>query len=203
MIFHAVSLIAALVGELVQAPIHVQCVLEQAHDPWWRWLLPTIVQTVVSLASITAGVLIAVWSFRKNRQSEHERWIRDRKIEEWKDLLSAAAEYEQLMPAGQPGSATIHAVRNDILLLCDRIVHQSARTLLIAPTLSAQKVRSTVFGIIQATEKAIGRIELFQQSSPEDKQKLGTPLDNAMEIRTQLEQLHANLIAFAQKDMNL
>ena len=65
---------------------------------WVKWLLPTIVQTVVSLLSIAAGVGIAVWSFRRNRQTEHEQWVRDQKLGEWRELISAVASVEDLIP---------------------------------------------------------------------------------------------------------
>jgi hypothetical protein len=57
-----------------------------------------IVQTVVSLLSIAAGVGIAVWSFRRNRQTEHEQWVRDQKLGEWRELISAVASVEDLIP---------------------------------------------------------------------------------------------------------
>ena len=89
MILHAISMFAALIGESAQNPLHVQCLMQTPPEPWIKWLLPTIVQTVVSLASIGAGVAIAVWSFRKNHQTEHERWIRDQRQLEWNQLLGA------------------------------------------------------------------------------------------------------------------
>ena len=67
-------------------------------ESWVKWLLPTIVQTVVSLLSIAAGVGIAVWSFRRNRQTEHEQWVRDQKLGEWRELISAVASVEDLIP---------------------------------------------------------------------------------------------------------
>jgi hypothetical protein len=102
MILHAVSMIAVLVDQAQQAKCVVQCVPTEP-ESWVKWLLPTIVQTIVSLASITAGVLIAIWSFRKNRQSEHEQWernqragheqwVRDQKKAEWSALLRSIAD---------------------------------------------------------------------------------------------------------------
>jgi hypothetical protein len=98
MILHAASIATFFVDQLAQAPVQIQCVQQTAPESWLKWLLPTIVQTVVSLASITAGVLIAVLSFRKNRQSEHEQWernqqagheqwVRDHKKAEWRELM--------------------------------------------------------------------------------------------------------------------
>lgn len=99
---HAVSMTAMLVGQIAQAPIVVQCG-PPTSDPWWKWLLPTAVQTVVSLLSIGAGVAIAVLSFRKNRKSEqnqwvrnqraaHIQWIRDQKQAEWGALMRGLAD---------------------------------------------------------------------------------------------------------------
>jgi hypothetical protein len=104
MILHADSMVAFSVGQVTQAPVIVQCA-QAAPESWLKWLLPTIVQTVVSLASIAAGVLIAVCSFRANKKSEHEQWlrnqeaghvqwIRDPKKVKWRELLDAASECE-------------------------------------------------------------------------------------------------------------
>jgi hypothetical protein len=89
--------VGPILDQIEQAPIVIQFP-QVAPESWLKWLLPTIIQTVVSLASILAGVGIAVWSFRRNRQSEHEQWvrnqragheewIRDQKRAEWRELL--------------------------------------------------------------------------------------------------------------------
>jgi hypothetical protein len=98
MILHAASIAAFFVDQLAQAPVQIQCVQQASSESWMKWLLPTIVQTVISLASITAGVLIAVWSFRKNRQTEHERWILDQKKAEWAELLDAINDCQDALP---------------------------------------------------------------------------------------------------------
>jgi len=86
MVLHAFALIAALAAGTAQSPPGVQVVLQRAPDPWWKWLLPTVVQTVISLLSIGAGVAIAVWSFRRNRETEHVQWARDQKRAEWQKI---------------------------------------------------------------------------------------------------------------------
>jgi len=107
MIFPLASTTAFLVDALAQAPVIVR-VPEATPEPWTKWLLPTIIQTIVSLASICAGVGIAVWSFRRNRQSEHEQWvrnqkaaheqwIRDQRKAEWRELLDAIIACELYM----------------------------------------------------------------------------------------------------------
>jgi hypothetical protein len=98
MILHAASIAAFFVDQLAQVPVQVQCVQQAAPESWLKWLLPTIVQTVVSLASITAGVLIAVWSFRKNRQAQHEQWVRDQKKAEWSVVVSKLATVDNNIP---------------------------------------------------------------------------------------------------------
>jgi hypothetical protein len=108
MILHAASIAAFFVDKLAQAPVQVQCVQQATPEPMLKWLLPTIVQTVVSLASISAGVLIAVWSFKRNRHTEyeqwirnqkagHEQWVRDQKKAEWRELLDAIIACELYM----------------------------------------------------------------------------------------------------------
>jgi hypothetical protein len=114
MALHAAAMLAVLVDQVAQAPVLIQCVQQSAPESWVKWLLPTIVQTVVSLASIGTGVGIAVWSFRRNRQSEHEQWvrnqkagheqwIRDQKKAEWKELLIKVAAIEGVIPVVTSG----------------------------------------------------------------------------------------------------
>jgi hypothetical protein len=91
MILHAASIAALFVDQLSKASVQVQCVQQATPEPMLKWLLPTIVQTVVSLASITAGVCIAVASFRANKKTEHEQWVRDQKKAEWSALLRGVA----------------------------------------------------------------------------------------------------------------
>ena len=91
MIFHAASMVALFVDQLVHSPVQIQCVQQTSPESWVKWLLPTVVQTVVRLLSIFAGVGIAVRSFRANKKSEHEQWIRDQKKEEWSALIRGVA----------------------------------------------------------------------------------------------------------------
>jgi hypothetical protein len=56
---------------------------------------------------------------------------------------------------------------------------------------------------MQETDWAIGRIDSFPQSSLSEKEKLGTPVENAFEIRRGLQELHAKLLSLAQKDLSL
>jgi hypothetical protein len=92
MILHAASIAVFFVDQLAQAPVQVQCVQQSMPESWLKSLLPTIIQTVISLTSIIAAVCIAVASFRANKKTEHEQWIRDQKKAEWKELFGKAAE---------------------------------------------------------------------------------------------------------------
>lgn len=50
--------------------------------------------------------MIAVWSFRATSRREHERWILDQKVAEWKELLMKIAAIEEIVPCistGLPG----------------------------------------------------------------------------------------------------
>lgn len=95
MISSIASMVAVLAAQSNQSPTVVQCALP-IPEPWWRWLLPTIVQTVVSLASITAGVWIALWSFRATSKKDHDRWVLDQKKAEWSSLLHSVANVYQI-----------------------------------------------------------------------------------------------------------
>jgi hypothetical protein len=105
MILHAAAVLVFLADQATQPPVVIQCV-QPTPEPWLKWLLPTI----VSLASIVTGVGIAVWSFRKNRESGNEQWVRnqaagheswilDQKKAEWKELLQTVSGIESVIPA--------------------------------------------------------------------------------------------------------
>ena len=109
-VLHVASIVALFVDTVAATPVEIRCAQQPTPESWVKWLLPTIIQTLVSLASIGAGVGIAVWSFRRNRQSEHEQWlrnqnagheqwVRDQKKAEWKELLAKAAEIERVLPS--------------------------------------------------------------------------------------------------------
>lgn len=108
MVHYADSMVAAFVDHLAQTPVVVQCA-QAAPESWLKWLLPTIVQTVVSMLSIFAGVAIAIRSFRANTRSEqrqwernqraaHGQWTRDQRKAEWKELLQQLADIEHKIP---------------------------------------------------------------------------------------------------------
>jgi hypothetical protein len=105
MALHAAAMMAFFVDQAQQAPVQIQC-LAAVPEPTLKWLLPTIIQTIISLASITAGVLIALWSFRKTKEltewsfratseKDHERWVLDQKKAEWKVVLEKTAEVDR------------------------------------------------------------------------------------------------------------
>jgi hypothetical protein len=144
MALQAAAMMAFFMDSAQQAPIQIQCVQQAAPDSWVKWLLPTIVQTVVSLASITAGVLIAVVSFRKNKKTEHEQWlrnqkagheqwIRDQKKAEWRELLDALnATYLPMTKAKQScralNSADLLVINKFIMAVDDRMfIDEEAR----------------------------------------------------------------------------
>ncbi|MGD0729838.1 MAG: hypothetical protein ABR956_01145 [Terracidiphilus sp.] len=155
MMLHVASMAAVFVDQVTQAPIQIQCVQQAAPESWVKWLLPTIVQTVVSLLSIFAGVAIAVRSFRANRTTEHEqwirnekaghhRWLREQKKAEWREVLDAIKECQDSLPLvslledGTPVSKDVlpayHRVRKLQQILYDRLFIDQTT---IAPLMSA------------------------------------------------------------------
>ena len=106
MILHAASIAAFFVDQLAQASVQIQCVQQSTPESWVKWLLPTIVQTVVSLASITAGVMIALWSFRVTSKRDREQWLRDQKKAEWQELLRAATQMRRVVSIGSENPLT-------------------------------------------------------------------------------------------------
>ena len=202
MIFHAALWVALFADQVQQAPIVIQSV-QATPESEWKWWLKLIAEILGPLLS-TAGSIYVAWRvFHWQGRKDREQWARDQKREEWKHLIQLTAEYEQVMPLGQPGSSTVEAVRHKVLPLCDRIGQLTSEALFIAPTLSAAEIRLRLSQIMQETDWAIGRIDSFPQSSLADQAKLGTPVENAFEIRRGLQELHATLLSLAQKDLSL
>ena len=129
MSLHVGVALAVFVDQMSRAPV-VQCT-QAAPEPTLKWLLPTIVQTVVSLVSVAVGVGIAVWSFRRNRLAEneqwlrnekagHEQWIRDQSKAEWRDVLAKIAKIEHEVPIliiGLPTHEQLTTIVLDVLPL--------------------------------------------------------------------------------------
>jgi hypothetical protein len=95
MIPYVAKLVPHIINQVSQAPTVIQCLQKTEPDSWLKWLLPTVIQTFVSLASIAAGVLIAVNSFRANSKKEHKQWILGQKKAEWRELLKALAKLKK------------------------------------------------------------------------------------------------------------
>ncbi len=87
MVLHATTSAILFFTPASPVPVVVQLVQKSEPESWLKWLLPTVVQTVVSLASIAAGVLIAWRSFLATSERDHARWALDQKRAEWRELL--------------------------------------------------------------------------------------------------------------------
>jgi hypothetical protein len=122
----------------------VASLVQLTSDPSWRLLLPTIVQTVRSLVSIFVGVAIAVWPFRRNRQSEQEQWIRNQKAAheqwardqcklEWQNILSRVIAIEVDIPIIDSGIPE-HCRLGSMVL---EVVPVLGNTIFIFPTLAS------------------------------------------------------------------
>ena len=116
MVLHAASMAAVFVDQVALAPVVVQCA-PNAPDSWLKWLLPTIVQMVVSLLSIFAGVGIAVRSFRANKRTEHEQWVRDKKMSEWSTLMHRLTEAYQYFSHYSPEGKIQRLIENEMTIL--------------------------------------------------------------------------------------
>jgi hypothetical protein len=154
MVHPSAAMTTFLANIVSQAPVIVQCP-QPAPDSWLKWLLPTIVQTVVSLLSIGAGVAIAVWSFRKNHQSEHEQWVRDQKRAEWRELLMSTAEIQRVLRMGS--MATLDRAR-EIDDKLKQAVHElsvaSARCVFLQDFFSNRDKRSKFYSFLLEADLA-------------------------------------------------
>jgi len=182
MIPHAVSMAAFFVDQLAFEPVILQCAPVEP-ESWVKWLLPTIVQTVVSLASITAGVLIAVWSFKKNRQSEHEQWKRnqkaaheqwvlDHKKTEWRKLLKTAAEIQRVLRMEtMTGSERAREIADKLKSAAHELAIASANCVFLYDFFADAEKHATFYSFLQEADEASvlidGLLGLYNQSHSE------------------------------------
>jgi len=96
MVVRAIGIAKFLLDTVSQAPVIVQ-VPQTAPEPWWKWLLQTV-------GPVAGGVWIAWLGSTWNKKRQHEEWIRDRKKEEWRELLKAAAEMLRTVSLGLDNS---------------------------------------------------------------------------------------------------
>lgn len=94
MVLQTAGLFAFVAGAVQQNPVVVQfaqnpvpVLVQTVPESLAIWLLHFLAQLLVSIIPVAGGVCIALWSFKKNRQSEHEQWLRDQKKAEWHELL--------------------------------------------------------------------------------------------------------------------
>jgi hypothetical protein len=163
--------VGPLLDSIEQAPVQIQCVQQTLHESWMKSMLPTIIQTSISLASIGAGVGIAVWSFRKNRQSEqkqwarnqkteHQHWIRDQAKAEWSAVLSCLTTAEMKLP---------HVIHNVEWLTMSDGMLQDLRNILpvmrnavfISDVLEQEKVIERLRGFVSEAAEKIKQIKDF------------------------------------------
>jgi hypothetical protein len=92
MIFHVASMVALSVNTVSQAPVVVQCSPNPAQDP---------VSVRLLLASIPSAFALGIaWmAFQWNRQNESDRWVRDQRRLEWRNLLDSLTSIEQAIPS--------------------------------------------------------------------------------------------------------
>jgi hypothetical protein len=216
MTLHAASMIVVFMDTVQQAPTVVQC----APEPTLKWLLPTIVQTLVSLLSIGTGVGIVVWSFRRNRQSEHEQWTRNQSAEhdhwlrdqskaEWKDLLLKIAEIEHRIPimvTGIPDHTGLESIVMGILPLL-------RGTLFIYPVLETSgyivkwqeflRYVSGKFSLMTGTNRSVQLGTLGDPVTSNDRERLDEINSREeMRIRNEFHTLLSDLRTLAHRNLD-
>jgi len=92
MIIHFASVVAVFVDSLASAPVVVQCSPNPAQDP---------VSVRLLLASIPSAFALGIaWmAFQWNRQNESDRWARDQRKLEWRNLLDSLTSIEEAIPS--------------------------------------------------------------------------------------------------------
>lgn len=213
MILHAISMVAVFVDQATQAPIVLQCA-PASPDPWWKW----IIQSAIPVAG---GTLIAVWSFVRNRQSEHEQWIRNQNAgheqwvrdqckAEWKELFSRIANIEHEIPVivtGIPTHEDLESIVLDVLPLL-------RSTIFIYPTLESNgliakwqsyvKYVSGKFQSITQTNRSVQTGTLGDPVSGEDMVRwLDLSTKEEIEVRDRFHTFMAKLRDLAHKSLEM
>jgi hypothetical protein len=177
MILHVASIAAFFVDQLAFEPVVVQCAPTES-ESWVKWLLPTIVQTTISLVSIVVGVGIAVWSFRRNRQSEHEQWVRNQKVgheqwtrdqkkAEWKELLKSVAEFGNIVPVVIAGRADYEEIAKRLVFAIQKLEERYANSPFLFEFASSKANNDRISDFQEQATKVADRI-----LSPEHKIKM-------------------------------
>lgn len=161
-------MIAVLIDGVTQPPVVVQCP-QPVPESWLKWLLPTIVQTVVSLVSIGVGVGIAVWSFRRNRESEreqwirnqdasHNQWLRDQKRADWRELLRQFSRFGTIVPPVAKMGVNYTEAAEQMLEAIQRAEEAYANCLFLEDYFTAKGNRDFVSEFLVNAARAADRI---------------------------------------------
>jgi hypothetical protein len=183
MVLRTVKLIAALAESAVQASPQFQVVMQQPSDPWWKWLLPTVVQTIVSLLSIAAGVLIAVWSFRTNRKTEHEQWIRDQKKAEWSMILTHLSAADVKLPHVFKNTEW-KSLRAEVLPALREVLPAMRNALFLSERLKNDDLAEKYKKFLSESAELIQKIDELSQTLDSLAESQATAGGNAIWIRT-------------------
>ena len=209
MMLHTAMMAALLADPSPASPIVVQLVQKPQSESVFKWWFPTLIQTILSLGSISAGVAIAVWSFRKNSTKEHLHWTRDQKKAEWKDLLSQIAAIEEQLPMIVTGVRQYSGLEAAVL----KIVPALDNTLFIRRSLeesgfvdrwlSFVAYVSNVFVSAVQTDNEITRQAFAGEVDWEAQERFSRDrMQEEGRIRQKLVEIMADLRATARKDLD-
>jgi hypothetical protein len=155
MIFQAASMTALFVDQLGPAPVMVNCV-QAAPVPDWKWSASALAPWIGPLLSGVVSLFVAWRLFRWQSEKDHNDWVRDQKTVEWKGLIQAVAEFEDIMPLGEVGSSAVDGLRYKVQPLCNRLSHLVTQALFVAPVLSDHGVQSEINQLMRDADSALG-----------------------------------------------
>jgi hypothetical protein len=159
MIHHAAAVAALLASQTSSAPIVVQLVQKTEPESWLKWLLPAIIQTVVSLLSIAAGVTIAWRSFHATSEKDHKRWLLDQKKAEWKELLKKASEIQRVLPVSSASSKErAHLIADQLKPLIRELAEVQASCVFLADFFKNRQQRERFFIFLKDADDAVEAI---------------------------------------------
>ena len=98
--------------------------------------------------------MIAMWSFRKNRTSEHDQWIRDQKRLEWKDMLEATSQIEEAIPAVSTLQERYDAASQRLPQMLSRLLVIRGRCAFISDVLDNQETAEMFNNFVRSAASA-------------------------------------------------
>jgi hypothetical protein len=151
------------------------------------------------------SIYIAWKVFRWQSGKDHQEWIRENKKQEWKELISLAAEVEIHMPSVGVGKELIDAVKGASLDQHLRVMTLTAlKCVFVASAMDRRGIYDQLVQLRLAKEQAHTDIIAYEQSPTlAYQQGRPRPLEVATEFRSKFAAVWNHVYAMASRDLSL